>query len=75
MIYLFLFKEWQIEIFPQIPALTVSYGLPWWLSGKESACQCSRNPLRYSCLGNPMYRGAWQATVHGAPKSRTRLSN
>ena len=22
------------------------------------------NPLHYSCLGNPMYRGAWQATAH-----------
>ena len=22
------------------------------------------NPLQYSCLGNPMNRGAWQATVH-----------
>ena len=22
------------------------------------------NPLQYSCLGNPMDRGAWQATVH-----------
>ena len=22
------------------------------------------NPLQYSCLGNPMGRGAWQATVH-----------
>ena len=22
------------------------------------------NPLRYSCLENPMYRGAWRATVH-----------
>ena len=26
------------------------------------------NPLRYSCLGNPMDRGAWQATVHGVSK-------
>ena len=26
------------------------------------------NPLQYSCLGNPMDRGAWQATVHGATK-------
>ena len=26
------------------------------------------NPLQYSCLGNPMDRGAWQATVHGAAK-------
>ena len=23
------------------------------------------NPLQYSCLGNPMDRGEWQATVHG----------
>ena len=23
------------------------------------------NPLQYSCLGNPMDRGAWQITVHG----------
>ena len=27
------------------------------------------NPLQYSCLGNPMDRGAWEATVHGAAKS------
>ena len=26
------------------------------------------NPLQYSCLGNPMDRGAWQATVHGVAK-------
>jgi len=33
------------------------------------------NPLQYSCLENPMDRGAWWATVHGVAKSRTRLSN
>ena len=54
-------------------------GLPWWLSGKESTCQCRRcgfdpwvgkipgegngNPLKYSCPGNPMDRGAWWAIV------------
>ena len=32
------------------------------------------NPLQYSCLENPMDRGAWRATVHGVTKSRTRLS-
>ena len=32
------------------------------------------NPLPYSCLENPMDRGAWRATVHGVPKSWTRLS-
>ena len=31
------------------------------------------NPLQYSCLGNPMDRGAWQATVHGVAKSWTQL--
>ena len=56
-------------------------GPPGWLSGKKSACQLedvgsipgwgrspgggNDNPLQYSCLGNPMDRGAWQATVHG----------
>ena len=29
------------------------------------------NALRFSCLENPMDRGAWQATVHGAAKSQT----
>ena len=32
-------------------------------------------PLQFSCLENPMDRGAWQAAVHGVAKSRTRLSN
>ena len=33
------------------------------------------NPLQYSCLENPMDRGAWLATVHGVAKSQTRLSD
>ena len=54
-------------------------GLPPWLSGKESTCQCRRygfdpwvrkiswtkNPLQYSCLGNSMNKGAWRSTVYG----------
>ena len=59
--------------------------------GKESTCNSedpglipglgrspregNGNPLQYSGLGNPMDRGAWRATVHGVPKSWTRLSN
>ena len=31
------------------------------------------NPLQYSCLENPMDRGAWQAMVHEVAKSQTRL--
>ena len=29
------------------------------------------NSLQYSCLGNPMDRGAWRATVHGVAQSQT----
>ena len=59
-------------------------GLSGWLSGKEPTCQCRRlgfdpwvgkipgegndNPLQYSCLGNPMDRVAWWATVHRIAK-------
>ena len=33
------------------------------------------NPLQYSCLENPTDGEAWQATVQGVAKSRTRLTN
>ena len=33
------------------------------------------NPLQYSCLENPMDRGAWWAAVHGVAKSWTQLSD
>ena len=32
------------------------------------------SPLQYSCLGNPMDRGNWQATVHGDTKNLMKLS-
>ena len=31
----------------------------------------NENLLQYFCLGNPIYRGAWQARVHGVAKSWT----
>ena len=33
------------------------------------------NPLQYSCLEQPMDRGAWQATVHGVAKGQIQLSD
>ena len=33
------------------------------------------NPLQYSCHGNPMDGGAWQAADYGVAKSRTQLSD
>ena len=43
-------------------------------SGRSSGVG-NGNPLQYSCLENPMDRGAWQATVHGITKSQTKLSD
>ena len=46
------------------------------ISGSErSPVEVNVNPLQYSCLGNPMDRGAWWATVHVVTKSRTQLTN
>ena len=45
------------------------------LSWEHSPGEGNGNPLQYSCLENPMDRGAWWATVHGVTKSRTRLSD
>ena len=42
-------------------------------SGRSSGGGHS-NALQYSCLENPMDRGAWQPTVHGVAKSQTRLN-
>ena len=36
-------------------------------SGKSPG-EGNGNPLHYSCMGNPVDRGAWQATVHGVTK-------
>ena len=62
-------------------------GFPGGSDGKESAWnaggqgfipgsgrvprEANGNPLQYSCLENPMDRGAWWATVHGVSKSWT----
>ena len=32
--------------------------LPWWLSGKESACQCRRQWVRFLALEDPTCQGA-----------------
>ena len=37
----------------------------------RSPAEGNGNPLQYSCLGNPMDRGAWLATVHGVTESDT----
>ena len=41
---------------------------------RRSPGEGNGNLLQFSFLGNPMDRGAWQATVHGITKSWTQLS-
>ena len=64
-------------------------GFPGGSVGNESTCKVGNwgsilglgrspgegngNPFQYSCLENPVNRGAWRATVHGVTKSQTRL--
>ena len=66
-------------------------GFPGGSDGKESACnagdpgsvpglarssgEVNGNPLQYSCLENPMDRGAWWATIHGVTKNQIQLSD
>ena len=69
-------------------ALGILMWSPCCSDGKESACnegnlglipesgrfpgEGNGGPLQYSCLENPMNRGAWQATVHGIAKELDR---
>ena len=64
--------------------LCPNYRLPRWFSGQEPACQCRRwgfdprvgkiawrkkwQPTPYSCLGNPLDRGAWQVLLMGSQR-------
>ena len=64
--------------------ISLSIKYPFFTSGKESTCNAGNaglipgsgrspgegngNPLQYSCLENPMDRGAWWATVHRVAK-------
>ena len=41
--------------------------------GQEDPLEKERRPLQYSCLENPMDRGAWRAKVHGVAKRQTQL--
>ena len=79
------------DVFLILGVLIVMSGFPDGSDSKESTCSTgdlhsipgsrrspqegNGNSLQYSCLENPMDRGAWWATVHGVTQIRTRLSN
>ena len=86
-----IFKVRFIIYTPQIYFSSNVFNCPHGSDGTESTCNVgdpgsipglerspgegNDNPLQYSCLENPMDRGAWWATVHGVAKSQTRLSD
>ena len=69
------FQSFSAYVYMIRITLNIILGLPWWLSGKESACSAgdaglipglgrspgegNGNPVQYSYLENPMHRGAW----------------
>ena len=81
-IILIVWESWLVLVLPFIVR-----GFPGGSEVKASACNAgdlgsisglgrspgegNGNPLQYSCLENPMDRGAWWAAVHGVAKSRT----
>ena len=81
-----IYKRMHIYVY-----ILCTLGFPGGLDAKEFACNAGGlgsvpglggslaeeygNPLQYSCLENPMDRGAWWATVHGVTTRQTRLSD
>ena len=68
---------WPSQVTPVVKTLPASVGdirvsgsIPGW--GRPPGGG-NGNPLQYSCLENPMGKGAWQATVHGILQSQTQL--
>ena len=71
--------------------IPVFLGFPGGSDGRESTCNAgdlgwipgsgrspregNGNPLQYSCLENPMDRGAWRDTVHRVEKSQIQLNH
>ena len=85
---LFLRRVWEFLVLILYIFDRVQYGSPlvlhfcwiifdYWFNLLTSnlSREGNSNPLQYSCLENPMGRGAWWAAVHGVMKSRTWLSD
>ena len=58
-----------------LPANTRDIGDAGSIPGSGRSGEGNGNPPQYSCLRSPVDREAWWATVHGVPKSETRLNH
>ena len=76
-------KAARLDLWEHLWPVEEKRALPRWLSKRQGLTPGSRrspgggngNPLQYSCLENPMDRGAWGATVHGVIKCQTQPRN
>ena len=69
-----LVEEGRAALAAQAVESVCDAGDPGSISGSgRSPEEGNGNPLQYSCLGNPMDRGAWEATVRELTKSWTGL--
>ena len=62
-------NHWTTREFPGLIFFNIYFNLFVWLLQGEG----NGNPPQYSCLENPVDRGAWRAAVHRVAQSRTRL--
>ena len=75
-------KRYKLPVIKQVSPIGVIYSMATIISKTVfDSCQegtygeGNGTPLQYSCLENPMDRGAWQTAVHWVAKSRTGLSD
>ena len=60
---------WASPMAQQVKNLPANAGDTGLIPGLERPSgEGNGNPLQYSCLGNPVGRGTWWATVHGVTK-------
>ena len=68
-----------LMIAPCLPShgffFVLGYGTSFLVGSSVFLGEGNGTPTQYSCLENPMDRGAWWAAVHGVAKSQTRLSD
>ena len=62
----------MVQAVKNLPAMQETW--VWSLGQEDSPGEENDCPLQYSCLENPMDRGAWEATVRRVARSQTRLS-
>ena len=73
--HFWIFPLWNFPVAHMIKNLPVMQETWVWSLGQEkSSGEGNGNPFQYSCLEDPMDKGAWQGSAHGVAKNQTWLS-